>query len=59
MGVEDMVNKGKDLLGDEEKTDKILDSTRDGANKVTGDKFKDKVQQGRDFIDGHIGDEKK
>lgn len=44
MGIEDMVNKGKGLLGDEEKTDKILDSARDGANKVTGDKFTDQIQ---------------
>lgn len=60
MGLGDMINKGKDALknvtGDEEKSDQLLDKGQDFAN----DKFgghEDKIQQGRDALDGRIGDQ--
>ena len=56
MGIGDFINKGKEALGNEEQSDKLLDGASDGANKVTGGKFEDQVQQGRDFVDGHVGD---
>lgn len=59
MGIGDFINKGKEALGNEEQSDKLLDGAADGVNKVTGDKFADQVQQGRDFADGHVGDEGK
>ncbi|MGO1393684.1 antitoxin [Agrococcus casei] len=56
MGIGDFINKGKDALGNEEQSDKLLDGASDGINKVTGGKFEDQVSQGRDFADGHVGD---
>ncbi|GAB3311558.1 antitoxin [Epidermidibacterium keratini] len=55
MGLGDMLGKGKDALGDEEKTDQLLDKGQQAA----GDRFsgqEDKIQQGRDAIDDRIGD---
>ena len=49
MGIGDFINKGKDALGNEEQSDKLLDGASDGINKVTGGKFEDQVSQGRDF----------
>lgn len=40
----------------EEISDKFLDGAADLANKVTGGKHADKVQQVRDTIDKNIGD---
>lgn len=59
MGIDDLVNKGKEMLNDEQQTDKLLDGASNAANKVTGDKFKDQIKQGRDVLDGHVGDERK
>ncbi|RLP83878.1 antitoxin [Mycetocola lacteus] len=71
MGLDDLVNKAKGLVGDnaaaindaihsekaEEISDKVLDGASDLANKVTGGKFADQVQSARDAADKHIGNE--
>lgn len=71
MGIEDLVNKAKDALGEnadkiqgllkseqaEEISDKVLDGAADAANKVTGGKFADKVEGARNAADGAIGNE--
>lgn len=71
MGIEDLVNKAKGLIGDnidavnnaihsekaEEISDKVLDGASDVANKVTGGKFADQVKGARDAADGAIGNE--
>lgn len=59
MGIDDLINKGKEFLNDEQQSDKLLDGASSAANKVTGDKFKDQIKQGRDFLDGQLGDERK
>ena len=59
MALDDLINKGKDMLNDEQKTDQLLDAAADTANKATGEKFADQVKQGRDFLDGKLGDESK
>ncbi|MCD7101527.1 antitoxin [Pseudoclavibacter sp. 13-3] len=41
----------------EEISDSVLDKAADLANKVTGDKFSDQVQQARDAADKAIGNE--
>ena len=58
--VEDLVQKGKDALADatsEEGSDALLDKAAGFVNKVTGDKFADKVAEVRDAVDEKIGDE--
>ncbi|MCS4277638.1 hypothetical protein M2390_002847 [Mycetocola sp. BIGb0189] len=71
MGLDDLVNKAKGLVGDnaaaindaihsekaEEISDKVLDGASDLANKVTGGKFADQVQSARDAADKAIGNE--
>ena len=59
MGLGDMINKGKDAMknitGDEEKSDQLLDKGQGLANdKLSG--HDDKIQKGRDAIDGKIGE---
>lgn len=39
----------------EQISDKVLDGAADLANKVTGGKYADKVQETRDNLDGKIG----
>lgn len=58
MGLDDIVNKAKDLLDSdqaEEISDKVLDGAADAANKATGGKFEDQVGGVRDIVDGKIG----
>ncbi|WP_307784916.1 antitoxin [Oceanitalea stevensii] len=58
MGLGDMAKKAKDALSSdkgEQTSDKVLDGAADLANKVTGGKHADKVQQGRDAADARIG----
>lgn len=61
MGFDDIkktvTDKVNEVLPNEEQTDSALDKASELANKATGDKFADKVQQGRDFVDGKVGDE--
>lgn len=54
----DLTNKAKDLVSDEETTDKILDKVEGAASKVTGGKFDDKIQSARDAVDERIGEER-
>ncbi|MDN5558219.1 MAG: antitoxin [Ruaniaceae bacterium] len=58
--VDELVQKGKDALANaqtEAGSDDLLDKAAAFANKVTGDKFADKVNDARDAIDEKIGDE--
>ena len=58
MGLGDMARKAKDALSTEkgeQVSDKVLDRGADLANRVTGEKYADKVQQGRDAVDDRIG----
>lgn len=58
MGLGDMAKKAKDALSSEkgeQTSDKVLDGAADLANKVTGGKHADKIQQGRDAADERIG----
>lgn len=71
MGLDDLVNKAKGLIGDnaenvtgalksekaEEISDNILDGAADLANKVTGGKFADKVEDARAAADKAVGNE--
>ncbi|TDE99087.1 antitoxin [Occultella glacieicola] len=57
MGFDELKKKAGELLGNEERTDSALDRAADFANDKTGGKYADKVQQGRDFADGKVGDE--
>ena len=47
-----------DVLGNEQQTDAALDKAEELVNDKTDNKFSDKVEQGRDFIDGKVGDER-
>lgn len=57
MGFDELKKKVTDTLGDEKQTDDLLDKGAAAINDKTGDKFAGQVQQGRDFIDGKVGDE--
>ncbi|WP_420115086.1 antitoxin [Pseudactinotalea sp.] len=50
--------KVNEVVGNEEQTDNALDQAQKFVNEKTGDKYADKVEQGRDFIDGKVGDER-
>lgn len=57
--VDDLVQKGKDAFADvqtEEGSDGLLDKAAAFVNKVTGDKFADKVEEIRDTVDEKIGE---
>ncbi|MFV0426189.1 MAG: antitoxin [Beutenbergiaceae bacterium] len=58
MGFDEIKDKVTGALGDEEKSDSLLDKAEDLINDKTGGKFADQVGKGRDFIDGQVGDEK-
>jgi len=60
MGLDDIANKAKDFLHSEkseEISDQVLDGAAGLANKVTGNKFVDKVEGARDAADEKIGNE--
>lgn len=71
MGLEDLgkqagdfVKQNSDKVGEALKSeqaegisDKILDGAAGLANKVTGGKFADKVEEARDAVDGKLGNE--
>jgi len=73
MGIEDLVNQGKDFLdqnkdkiGDalksdqaEDVSDNVLDAAADFVKKVAPDSVDQHVDGVRDSIDGAIGNEKK
>lgn len=71
MGVDDMINKGKELFEEnreridealksekaEEVSDKFLDGAANAVKKVVPAEQHDKVDSTRDDIDGRIGNE--
>ncbi|MGO1769260.1 MAG: antitoxin [Microbacterium sp.] len=60
MGLGDFVDKAKDALTSdkaEEISDGLLDKASDAANKVTGDKYSDRIDGARDAADKRIGNE--
>lgn len=62
MGIDDIINKAKDLLGSEQGeqiSDTVLDKASGLANDVTGGKFEGQIDGVRDTIDGAIGNEGK
>lgn len=59
-GFDDLTNKAKDALNSdkgEELSDQGLDKGADAANNLSGGKFEDQINQGRDGADGAIGNE--
>lgn len=50
-----LMDKAKDAMGDEEKTDAGLDKAKDAASDRVGE---DKAQKARDAADKKLGDEK-
>ena len=62
MGLDDIINKAKDMLGTEQGeqiSDTVLDKASDLANQVTGGKFEGQIDGVRDTVDGAIGTEGK
>lgn len=73
MGIEDMVNKGKELFEDakdkvteafspdnvEEHSDKVLDGAADFAKNLAPDEHDAKIDEIRGNVDGAIGNEPK
>ena len=60
MGLEDLTNKAKDAVNSdkgEEFSDQGLDKATDFANDKTGGKFEDQINQGRDGVDGKLGND--
>ena len=49
--------KVSEVLGDENQTDGVLDKAADFASEKTGGKYDDKIAQGREAVDGKVGDE--
>lgn len=58
MGFDAFKDKVNDVLKDEKKTDDALDKAAGFIDEKTGGQHADKVQQGRDFLDGKVGDER-
>ncbi|TXJ05708.1 MAG: hypothetical protein E6Q27_05205 [Aeromicrobium sp.] len=62
MGIDDLVNKGKDLFDqhkdklNEETSDKILDAVADAAKGAAGAAHADKIDAARDAADKALGD---
>ena len=57
MGIDDMVNKGKDLAADHpEKVDAGIDKAADAADSATGGKATEHIEggaeKGKDFVTG-------
>lgn len=71
MGLDDLVDKGKELLGEgtekakeflssdkaEQVTDDILEKGANAVNKATGGKYADKIQDVTEKIDKSVGTE--
>lgn len=60
MGLDDLTNKATDAMNSdkgEEITDQGLDKASDAANNVTGGKFEDQINKGRDGADGKLGND--
>lgn len=71
MGLDDLVNKGKELFEDNKEkiegllkseeaegvSDNVLDGASDLANKVTGGKFEEQIDGARNAADEQVGNE--
>lgn len=60
MGFEDLTNQAKDALNSEkgeEFSDQGLDKASDFADGLSGGKFGEQIDQGREAADGHVGTE--
>jgi hypothetical protein len=57
MAFDSIKKKISETLGDEKRTDDVLDRAAKFASERTGGKHDDKIAQGRDFLDGKVGDE--
>ncbi len=60
MVIDDLVNKGKDLLNSEKAeqiSDTVLEKGSEFAKKVTGGKYNEQIDQTADAIDSKIGTE--
>lgn len=58
MGLGDMARRAKDALNSEkgeQVSDSALDRGADLANRVTGGRYADKIEQGRDAVDARVG----
>jgi hypothetical protein len=58
MNLNDMTRKAQGFLKTdkgEQVSDKVLDGAANAANKVTGDKHAEKIQNARDKADKHLG----
>ncbi|MDU0968409.1 MAG: Rv0909 family putative TA system antitoxin [Actinomycetaceae bacterium] len=55
MGLDDLKNKAKDALGNEENTDKALDAAAGKAKDATGGKYDDQIDKARDEADKRLG----
>src|SRR5699024_12294745 len=57
VGFDELKGKASEALQNEEQTDSALDKAADFIDEKTGGEHADKIQQGRDVIDGKTGDE--
>ena len=58
MNLNDITRKAQEFLKTEKGesvSDKVLDGAANAANKVTGNKHADKIQNARDTADKHLG----
>lgn len=58
MGFDAFKDKVNDVLGNEQQTDDAIEKAKDFANDKTGGKYADQVEQGGDFADGKVGEER-
>jgi hypothetical protein len=69
MGIDDVTKKAQEFLNDdkvkdalkseqaEDISDKILDGVADAAQKLTGSKFDEQIENAREQADKRVGDE--
>ncbi|RBP63676.1 antitoxin protein of toxin-antitoxin system [Brevibacterium sanguinis] len=60
MGFDDLINQAKDALSSdqaEQISDQGLDRAADFGNDLSGGRFGDQIDQGREAADGHVGTE--
>ncbi|MDO4613092.1 MAG: antitoxin [Actinomycetaceae bacterium] len=55
--LEELKNKAKEALSNEETTDTVLDKAADAAKQATGGKYDDKIDQAREQADSRLGTE--
>jgi hypothetical protein len=52
-----LFDKAKEFLGDEERSDSLLDKAAQAADKATGGKHSEQIRQARKAADDRLGDE--